>query len=705
MTLPPESSPTGIAPAVSRSDLLPVLGIILLALILYHPLLLGCPVMPDTWERIEPWNSELGYDGPLDSRITNANNDAVLLYIPWNRIAHDQLRSGNIPAWDPYCLSGVPLAANHLVPVFYPLYALIALIFPTLFIMGVSGLIHTILMAIFFYLFLKEWIGNRIAAVLPACFLIVSLLPNPHYQPWPMTLAWFPAIWFFYERWLKHRNPWAGLWMALCWAMPLLAGYPSLFFQMSIFTAVWFLVRPQMMPSDTRPSWGARFGILLWPFAIALGLSAVQNIPTIIASMNSDRAIFKSSQELAREASFTIPANQPWQMHIKRLLQPMIPFRFPGNDFFNRGYIGVIPVMFALLSLAWISRRKYPLIVLWLALIVLPFALIPSANFAVYSLTRGILIDPNPPLEVFGFLIFMLMGWGIYFWNGSIDSGPEYQSETTVGLTLAFIVFIGVWASRLWISPGSLVPGYIPSLAAVLGLLAIGMPFILRNVANKLTISILPLAVALLIAAVMLPMNYLASRQGDGSLLNRPMAETDTIRQLRELTDPDLGGEWGRMIRYSTSPVNVMSLSGQPYTFYPNLGTYFGIPDAFGYFNLAPASRLDYLRNIQPDAVVERRGIVAFTQPVDPFDERLAEIGVRFILANGPLENHEPVFAANNIWIYENPDAEAINIERQDYNMPGLMAGLWITIIAAIVWLLTALLVSLNSIRRQLPSD
>ena len=54
MTVPPENSPTGITPAVSRADILPVLGIILLALILYHPLLLGHPVMPDTWERYEP---------------------------------------------------------------------------------------------------------------------------------------------------------------------------------------------------------------------------------------------------------------------------------------------------------------------------------------------------------------------------------------------------------------------------------------------------------------------------------------------------------------------------------------------------------------------------------------------------------------------------------------------------------------------------
>ncbi|MCX6647094.1 MAG: hypothetical protein NTY09_12180, partial [bacterium] len=63
-----------ISSAFTRRDLVPVLSLIVLVLFLYYPLLLGRPVMPDTWERFEPWNTELGLSGPTDPEITHSNN-------------------------------------------------------------------------------------------------------------------------------------------------------------------------------------------------------------------------------------------------------------------------------------------------------------------------------------------------------------------------------------------------------------------------------------------------------------------------------------------------------------------------------------------------------------------------------------------------------------------------------------------------------
>jgi len=655
MTEPSESTSLQPAPALSRNDLPPILGIILLALILYQPLLVGRPVMPDTWERFEPWNSELGFDGPLDPRITNSNNDAILLYIPWNKLAHDELRAGRVPAWDPYCLCGVPLASNHLVPVFYPIYALIAWALPPLFVMGASGLVHTLILAIFFYLFLKEWIGNRTAGWLAASCLVVSLLPNPHYQPWPMTLAWFPAIWFFHERWLKHRSPWAGLWMALCWSGPLLSGYPSLFIQMSLFTAAWFLARPNMMEAERRPSWASRVGILLLPFVLAVGLSAVQNIPTVMASMESDRTIFKTSEELAREAAFTLPSNQPWQMHVKRLLQPALPFRFPGNDLFNRGYVGVFPVVFALLGLGWLKRKEYPRLVLLLALIVAPFALIPAANFAVYWITRGILIDPNPPVEVLGFLVLMLSAVGIKAWLDKMEAGTSERegSRLNWGVIAGIVGAALILAAAIRVDPRSFVPGLSPIVIAAVSLIVAASaisPVGHRAFRNA---GLVLIGLTLATAAFLLGSDYLAPTQGTREFGFEPMPEVDEIRALRSLQDPEQGREWGRIIRFSCEPVNVMSLTEQPYTFYPNLGTYFGIWDAFGYHNLAPGRQLDSFRRIEESAVIERRGIVALTDPDSLERIRGSAFGARYVVSDCEIPDLELRYAGRSFFVYD----------------------------------------------------
>ncbi len=638
-----------LTPAVSKQDLRYILGILLLTIVVYHPMFFGIPVMPDTWERFEPWNTELGLDGPADPEIRDSNNDAILLYIPWNKFAHDELRAGRIPAWDPYCLGGVPLLQNHLVPVYYPVYALIAWLFSPLFIMGISGLIHTALLGMFFYLFLKEWLGNRFASWITASFLVITLLPAPHYQPWPITLAFFPAIWFHYERWLKHRSPWSGLWMSLCWAVPLLAGYPSLFFQLSLFTALWFFVRPGILEIENRPGWKEIIKILVWPFALGLGISMVQNLPTILASSESDRVIFKSSEELAKEFGWAIPAGEPWQEHVKRLLQPMLPFSFKANDFLNRGNVGIFPVIFALFGLIGWKRDDYPKYVAKIALFVAPFALIPVLNYAVYWLTRGILIDPNPPVEVLGFLIMMLMAVGVAEWHEIARLVKPVEIKFTSALVPTAVgILIAVLAS-IFIRRASFVPTGDPTVLTIGAALVIASAFLIDNRTRFRYASGAIIFFALLSAGTsgFVTCDYFSQHA------RNPMPENKLVESLNSLMDLEQDGNWGRVIRYTDGPVDVLSLDEQPYMFYPNLGTYFGIPDAFGYHNLVPKSRFELLREIQDEMVIERRGIVELTPPVDLMDERLFNLGVRYVITETEIESLTPTVEGEGFRIYD----------------------------------------------------
>ncbi|MCX6645200.1 MAG: YfhO family protein, partial [bacterium] len=570
--------------------------------------------------------------------------------IPWNKFAHDELRDGRIPAWDPYCLGGVPLLQNHLVPIFYPIYALIAWLLPPLFILGASGFFHTLIMAVFFYLFIKEWQENRIASWASASFLVVSLLPAAHYQPWPITIAFFPAIWFFYERWLKHRNLWAGLWMALCWSAPLLAGYPSLFVQLTIFTAVWFFIRARMIDFDSRPSWKQTALIFALPFMLGLGISMVQNIPTLMASANSDRVVFKSSHELASEYSWAVPQNEPWQEHLKRLLQPLLPVKFRSNDFLNRGNVGIIPFIFAMFGLTGWRRREFPKSVVWTAIAVAPFALIPALNFAVYWITRALLIDPNPPLEVLGFLILMLSAIGVKRWVEIADLEKPVEIKFTTALVPTGVgIFIALLGS-IFISRGSFVPNGDPTFMAIAAAGIIISAFLIDS-RKHFSYAIAAISFCLLYSAIMSGTFVLSDFTSPNS--KNPMPETATVRALEKMVDPENGGNWGRMIRYSNAPVDAMSIPDQSYTFYPNLGTYFEIPDAFGYHNLAPRMRFQLLREIQPEMVIERRGIVAFTPPVDLSDQRLFNLGVRYVLSDSAIEGLVPLNDNVNFPVYD----------------------------------------------------
>ncbi|MCX6647043.1 MAG: YfhO family protein [bacterium] len=636
--------------AIELSDLAPILGLILLTLALYYPLLLGIPVMPDTWERFEPWNTELGFSGPNDPSILHYDYDASLQYIPWDKFAHDELRAGRIPAWDPYCLGGVPLLQNHLVPVYYPVYALIAWLFPPLMILGVSGFFHTLLMAIFFYLFLREWLGNRVASWAAASFLVVSLIPAPHHQPWPLTYSIFPVIWFFYERWLKHRSPWAGLWMALCWAALLIAGYPTIIIQFGLFTIVWFFVRAGMIGRDSRPSWRASFLMLLLPFLLGLGISMVQNIPTLLASRDSGRVLADSAKDMASEYSGAVPQNESWQIIAKRFLQPMLPIRLGTNDTGIIGNAGIIAFIFALFGLTAWRRKNFPWQVVAIAVIVAPFALIPSVNNASYMLVRAMFILPYPPYGLFGILILILSAVGVKHWTEIASTKkPIKFTFSAEYLPVVIGIFVAL-AGSLFIGRESFVPNGSPILLTIASAVLIISAFFISNL-KQFNIAIGAIAICALYSAIVSGTYVLADVPSPNA--RNPMPETEIFESLKNLTNPESGDGWGRIIRYSSGPVNVMSITDQPYIFLPNIGTYFGIPDAFGYHNLAPKSRLELIREIQPETIIKRRLIAFFTPPVDLYDQRLFNMGVRYVLTDSEIEGFVPEIESDRFLVYD----------------------------------------------------
>lgn len=699
-----DSKTNAVKGAMSRADMLPLAGIFALVLVVYLPMFSGRPIMPDTWARFQPWNTELGFKGPTDPKITNSNNDAILLYIPWNAEAHRELQAGRLPLWDPYCLMGVPLASNHLVPVFYPVYALIAWLVPPLFIMGVSGLVHTLILGFLFYLFLKEWLSPwadtedrrnavRFGAWFMASSLVVSMLPNPHYQPWPMTLAFFPGIWFFFERWLKFHEAddrrgmtFAGIWMGICWAVPLMAGYPSLVFQFSLFTVVWILVRP-MMSAKPVPKF-SRVAILIWPLIIGIALSAVQNVPTVLASRESDRTFIKSSADIAREYGFTVAQHEPWQEHVKRLTQPAIPWKFPKNDFLNRGYLGILPILAAIYSFGLFKDKRYPRWLLGMTLIVLPSALIPIVNFGWYALTRGIAIDPNPPIELFDFMILMLGGVGM---TDAIRRKVENIHKDSIYDFVCIIILIvygfGLFYSKQLLFNDILIIGLVLFTINAWG----SLRWDLRDKKRRHHYSeelIFP-CLLLLVQSTSLGSFFHNDINYTNSLT---MPVTPAIERLQQLTDPAKGGTWGRIIRWDPGPINVMSITDQPYLFYPNLGTYFQIPDMFGYFNLAPKAKMETLRSIEPDAVIENRGIVCFTKRETLENPVLDQLGVKYLLTRVQVPGESKwklVYQKVGFNIYENPNAasEAIVKPVTNYTMPGLKEGYVVSIIGLIVCL------------------
>ena len=63
----------------------------------------GRRIHPDS---LPPWNP-LRWDG-------------IAQFYPWRNFAHDTIRSGYLPLWNPYQFCGTPFVANSQSAVFYP---------------------------------------------------------------------------------------------------------------------------------------------------------------------------------------------------------------------------------------------------------------------------------------------------------------------------------------------------------------------------------------------------------------------------------------------------------------------------------------------------------------------------------------------------------------------------------------------------------
>ena len=223
---------------------------------------------------------------------TVVGTDAVTQYIPWYSFLGDQLRSGNVPGWNPYQLSGTPFAADPLsgwtylpAMVFFTLSPLVSaakvyLFFhPLLAGIGAYALARNLRINVAGALFVAvayEYVGY-IYVRNTCCFAYVSVL------------AWLPFAILGAELAIRSRS-WLqrGLW----WAMSGLAisqilaawlGQGSYYALLALggYVAYRTLLFP---PENIRGLWGRVSGAAMHGSSVLLsgfGLAAASLLPRL----------------------------------------------------------------------------------------------------------------------------------------------------------------------------------------------------------------------------------------------------------------------------------------------------------------------------------------------------------------------------------------------------------------------------------------
>ncbi len=287
----------------------------------------------------------------------------MLQFYPWEKLAFDQIRQGQLPLWNPLVGNGAPLLANYQVAVFYPpnwLYLLI----PTEYAMGFIGLLHVVWAGLGMAAYLRRLgIGSLGQGVGMLAFALCGyLISRFGFLSITAAVPWLPwLMWAVDGLAMPDRSSTVTLrrvaTLSVIVAMQLLAGHAQISFYsllMAIIYAFWRTLTSQgraplaKFLTITRVAGGMVLGA---------GVAAIQLIPTVELMLTSQRL---GGVEPLAGLSYSF-----WPWRLLTLLAPNLfgtpaAGNFDGYGFYweDANYIGLLPLVMAGHCIArWVRER------------------------------------------------------------------------------------------------------------------------------------------------------------------------------------------------------------------------------------------------------------------------------------------------------------------------------------------------------------
>lgn len=339
-----------------KSNLFLVLGVVFVLFFFNKVFLSGLlPIPTDNIVGVyHPYRDFYAENYPRGIPFQNVQvSDPVRQQYLWRELAIEQMKSGELPLWNPYNFSGYPLLANFQSAVFYPLNFFM-FIMPFEYAWTILIISQPVLAFIFMFLFLKNLkVSSQGSFLGSLAFSFSGFFVS--WLEWgnvASTGLWLPLILFCIDKIIKklksssgHNSKAKYLWgigFTMSLVSSFFAGHLQTFFYLfliSIFYLVfrWF---------DSNKSLK---NILLFTafYLLFISLTSVQWIPTLQFVNLSARSVDQISTNI--EGWFI-----PWQ----NLVQFVVPDFFGNPATLNYwgvwnygefiGYVGILPLVLAL---------------------------------------------------------------------------------------------------------------------------------------------------------------------------------------------------------------------------------------------------------------------------------------------------------------------------------------------------------------------
>jgi len=282
--------------------------------------------------------------------------DIGLYFLPMTSFLHDSLRAGRLPLWNPLLLCGAPFVGNPQTWPAYPVSWLLPFMSAGQFL-NVTVAFHVWLTALGTFVFLRraEKLGGRASLVGAVMFAFGGQLVSKEQFPnMVQAIAWLPWILYAISRLTARWRASDAVWLGAALGLQMLAAHAQMT-MLTLYLALAYGVR-QCLSAPVRPQFRAVAARLGLAGAVALGLCAVQVLPTIELYQSAWRQRL-SFHDVNR---FYLPASQLGNFVLPALHgQPFAGnFTARGNFWETCCYLSVAGFALALAGIVWAWRGR-----------------------------------------------------------------------------------------------------------------------------------------------------------------------------------------------------------------------------------------------------------------------------------------------------------------------------------------------------------
>ncbi len=376
--------------------------------------------------------------------------DGILQNVPLRVLAANIIKAGNLPLWNPYIFSGMPLLGAAQGGILFPL---------NWFYLALPPATATNVMVVSTYMVaaLGAYLYGRCVRMSITGAMVTSvtwsiggfLISQISHINIVQTAALLPWVLWAIERYVATGSRKLGLIIAVLIAIQVFAGHQQTFAFTSILVVAYVLVMAFEDRSKTR-----RYLKSLVYIVVGVFLSAVQILPTWELLQHSQR----STASYDFFSSFSMPA-----VFLKTFLAPFVMgggdgrlFRAPyiGQAFYIEyvSYAGVLALLLAVLSLLFKAdrRTKFWAVVIVIALVLsfgrnLPFSLF---KIVYYIPVLNLFRVPARHLMEVHFAIAILSGRGLTTIAASKRGSDVIRRCVFVAIPVVVLTFLTVTLLR-----------------------------------------------------------------------------------------------------------------------------------------------------------------------------------------------------------------------------------------------------------------